>query len=289
LEIDLDFAEEGLDVIGKEEIRRRIREIHGSVREMSETYCSGRLAREGVSVVLAGKPNAGKSSLFNALLKEDRAIVTPHPGTTRDTIEERTLINGLVFRLVDTAGLRQAADPAEEEGVSRTRASVRTADIILLVEDGSLLLEKREIEVTMAGLIADQKLIVAMNKSDLPQEAVDPAIYDRISSKGSRIIRTSTKTGSGIHELRNALFESVAEYTRDSASGVEVTNGRHFDALSRALRDLSEAMETLDAGRSNEFIALDVRDAVAALGEITGEVTSEDVLNTIFSSFCIGK
>jgi tRNA modification GTPase len=289
LEVDLDFAEEGLEVIGRDEIGRRIHEILRSIREMSDSYSSGRIAREGVSVVLAGKPNAGKSSLFNALLKEDRAIVTPHPGTTRDTIEERTSINGLIFRLIDTAGLRQAADPAEVEGVQRTRAIIRRADIILLVEDSSIPLKRDEIESTLAGLIADQKLIVALNKSDLPPQRVDPAVYERLSSKGSRVVRTSATTGAGVHELRIALFESVGEYSSDPAAGVEVTNRRHFDALNRASRDLLESVETLEAGGSNEFIALDVRDAIAALGEITGEVTSEDVLNAIFTSFCIGK
>jgi len=289
LEIDLDFAEEGIGVIDRNEIGDRLRVILEALRTMIESYSSGRLAREGVGVVLTGKPNAGKSSLFNALLKEDRAIVTPHPGTTRDTIEERVLINGLLFRLIDTAGLRQATDPAEEAGVTRTHASVRSADIIVLVEDGSLPVEEREIETAVADCIGNQKLIVALNKSDLPSRTVDSEIYPRLSARGSRVVKTSAITGSGLQELRSALYESVARDARDATSGIEVTSRRHLDALTRASVAITEAMQTLDAGRSNEFVALDVRDAILALGEITGDVTSEEILNTVFARFCIGK
>ncbi|MRR38170.1 GTP-binding protein, partial [bacterium] len=216
-------------------------------------------------------------------------IVTPHPGTTRDTIEERVLINGLLFRLIDTAGLRQATDPAEEAGVTRTHASVRSADIIVLVEDGSLPVEEREIETAVADCIGNQRLIVALNKSDLPSRTVDSEIYPRLSARGSRVVKTSAITGSGLQELRNALYESVARDARDATSGIEVTSRRHLDALTRASVAITEAMQTLDAGRSNEFVALDVRDAILALGEITGDVTSEEILNTVFSKFCIGK
>lgn len=289
LEIDLDFSGEGLEVIAPAEIERKLREITDVVIEMADSYGSGRIAREGVSVVLAGKPNAGKSSLFNALLKEERAIVTPHPGTTRDTIEERIVINGLMFRLIDTAGLRQPVDPAEEAGVSRTRASVRVADIVLLVEDGSLPIEEREIESTIRDLIGDQKLVVAVNKSDLHAAPIDPHLYAEVLARGARIVVTSAKTGSGVRELRKTLFESVSRYAGENASGIQVTSRRHLDALKRAAGDLSEALGTLKSGRSNEFIALDVRDAITTLGEITGEVTSEDILNAIFGSFCIGK
>lgn len=289
LEVDLDFAEENLEVIDRNEIGDRIRVIQSALRAMIDSYSAGRIAREGVGVVLTGKPNAGKSSLFNALLKEDRAIVTPHPGTTRDTIEERIVINGLLFRLIDTAGLRQATDPAEEAGVSRTHASVRSADIILLVEDGSLPVEEREIESELAHCKGDQKLIVALNKSDLRSQAVDTEMYTKLSTKSFRVVRTSALTGSGLQQLRNALYESVARNARDASSGIEVTSRRHLDAFTRASAAIAEALETLNAGRSNEFVALDVRDAILALGEITGDVTSEEILQAVFAKFCIGK
>jgi tRNA modification GTPase len=289
LEIDLDFSGEGLEVVAPAEVERKLCEISDMVVGMADSYCSGRIAREGVSVVLAGKPNAGKSSLFNALLKEERAIVTPHPGTTRDTIEEQIAINGLMFRLIDTAGLRRPADPMEEAGVSRTRASVRVADIVLLVEDGSLPLEEREIESAISDLIAEQKLVVAVNKSDLLSEPVDPRVSAEVKARGARIVVTSATTGSGVKELRKALFDSVSMYAEESRSGIQVTSRRHLDALNRAGADLSEAIQTLRSGRSSEFIALDVRDAITALGEITGDVTSEEILNAVFASFCIGK
>ncbi len=285
LELELDFAEEGIDLVGKEEIRRRIEDVDGTIGSMMKTYEGGRIAREGVLVVLAGRPNAGKSSLFNALLGEDRTIVTPHPGTTRDTVEESLIIDGLLFRLVDTAGLRRATDPIEAEGVDRTRHQVRYADIVLLVEDACESVHEEEIENALLGLLENQKLILVFNKIDLlPRDFFQPP---RLAGGSAHVISVSARTGKGLAELKELLEKTVSQAGIDSSESVVVTNKRHVDAMQAARESLKMALEGIS--RSNEFIALDIREAVGRLSEITGEVTTEDVLNSIFSRFCVGK
>jgi tRNA modification GTPase len=286
LELDLDFTEEGLTVIEPERIEGAILEVDRALKQMTESFEAGRIVREGVSVVLAGKPNAGKSSLFNALLKEHRAIVTPLPGTTRDTIEESLVVNGVLFRLIDTAGLRSSSDMAEAEGVRRAVEEVGTADIVLLVEDLSFPIDGGQIEEVLRNLSKTQSLIVALNKSDL---AVGKAEFPELSLEGIVLVETSAKTGDGVEQLRGALFNSLARASKTLGGELLVTRVRHQNALQRARGGLSNALGTLREGKSNEFIALDVREAVESLGEITGEVTGEDILNQIFSNFCIGK
>jgi tRNA modification GTPase len=231
----------------------------------------------------------GKSSLFNALLGEARAIVASLPGTTRDTIEEALVIDGVLFRLVDTAGLRRPADPVEAEGVDRTKHQVRYADVVLLVEDLTTDVKEQEIEEALHGLLKDQHLIVVLNKADLVAPESMRSRYEKVSGKGAEVVAASAKSFEGIQQLRKSLVGAVACSSIDSSDGIVVTNRRHLDALSGAQRSLELAKEGVRGGQSNEFIALDIREAAARLGEITGEVTTEDVLNSIFSRFCIGK
>jgi tRNA modification GTPase len=289
LEIDLDFSEEGLNVISRGEIEERIIDVHTLLRAMLESYEAGKIARDGVLVVLVGRPNAGKSSLFNALLKERRAIVTSMPGTTRDTLEEAISIGGVLFRLVDTAGLREAADQAEKEGVSRTFQQAEAADIILLVEDVTHNVDATEIDSALKILLKNQHLIVAMNKSDLVLVEPDLGQYDAFFRRGARIVKVSAKTGEGLDNLRRMLFDAVTSGKIQTGQDVVLTSKRHQAVMMKAAEALSAAMETHRSGRSNEFIALDVREALSTLGEVTGDVTSEEILNNVFSRFCIGK
>jgi len=287
LEIDLDFTEEGLEVISKGEIEQRIRETHRSLSAMVESFELGRICREGVSVVLTGKPNAGKSSLFNALLKEDRAIVTPVPGTTRDPLEENITIAGLLFRLTDTAGVREPTNVVEAEGVKRTARRVAAADIVLHVVDASLPDAAEEMHEALS--IGDRYAVVAMNKSDLLPvgQSAGPALAG--SSVSWRMVLVSSTTGSGLENLRTALVQAVTANRELGEGGVLVTNVRHREALARARDGIRLALESLLGGATNEFIALDVRQAIDSLAEITGEITSDDILNNIFGRFCIGK
>jgi tRNA modification GTPase len=291
LELDLDFSEEGLDLLSREETEKRITGVAEIVAGMIRSYTIGSLARDGVSVVLAGRPNAGKSSLFNLLLQEERSIVTPVPGTTRDAIEESLTLGGILFRLTDTAGIRGSSDSVEAEGVERAKARVRAAEVILLVEDLDSGVETEEIEGVLSGLLTRQHLVVALNKCDLVADSAarEEAVAERFAGRGTRLVRTSARTGEGISELRRALFESVIAESVEPPEGVVVTSQRHLGALERGRGMLLSALAGLAEGRTNEFIALDVREAVGALGEITGEVTSEEILQGIFARFCIGK
>jgi tRNA modification GTPase len=289
LELELDFAEEGLEVVDKSNINNILEHTIAEIDALVRSYEYGKLYREGVRVALVGKPNAGKSSILNALLREDRAIVTPIPGTTRDVIEENVNIGGLVFTAIDTAGLRRSDDPVEQEGILRTEREIGNADIVVLVvesgrgEGSDMSLVDRLFDVQNNG----KKLLVAVNKVDLDREW-------RIRLPQSRsnlpVSYLSAKTGEGIEGFRGALV-SLALAGRGAASDRSflVTNERHKNILATANKLLIKAKGDLLEGKSNEFIAVSLRLAMDRLGEIVGVVTSEDVLNNIFANFCIGK
>lgn len=293
LELELDFAEEGLEFAGKENVKDHILKGIELVSQLLETYHTGRMLRDGVKVVLAGMPNVGKSSILNALLKEDRAIVTDIPGTTRDTIEESLNIRGVQFRIVDTAGLREAVDRVEQEGIRRSQDAIRTSDLLLLVLDSSRSLDAEEIH--LAGRLVEDlrgqvQSIVVLNKIDLGV-GMNGHLAEKAKVLNPRaVVRISALTGEGIDDLRETLFrEAILESGGHGESGITITNARHFHALARAKESLNLALKSLTDGVSGEFIAIDLRAALDALGEITGAVTTDDILNDIFSKFCIGK
>jgi tRNA modification GTPase len=284
LELELDFAEEGLAVLDPTETRARLEVIMGDVAGLAATYSQGRLLRDGAGVVLVGRPNAGKSSLFNALLREARAIVTPDPGTTRDLLEETVILEGIPFRLHDTAGLRETEEAAEREGVRRSLSAVAGADLLVVVLDPEDLPEQAEVESFRGYLSPGQKVIWALNKCDRLAGGMS---IPWLSNKET-VIEVSALTGAGLHELEK-LMVSTLEADPLPVESVAVTSQRQFLALQEAHVSLEKALEAHGAGLSNEFISLDVREAAGKLAEITGEITSDDVLNGIFDRFCIGK
>jgi tRNA modification GTPase len=284
LELTLDFAEEGLDVVEPKAVIEKLDSLTREIRRLANSFERGRVAREGIAVVFAGLPNAGKSSLFNALLKESRAIVTELPGTTRDTIEESIVLSGVEVRLIDTAGMREAKDVAEWAGIERTLAAVRSAEVVLYVFD-PMNPSFDEVESFCRGIRVDQKVLIVMNKVDLLLEAecrVPRSIEERW-----KVVRTSAKSGDGIQRLSEEIegFLGVAEETEPTM----VISQRHYDKLSASATCLEAGIASLLRQQSNEFAAVDVREAIRHLAEITGEVTSEEILNSIFSRFCIGK
>jgi tRNA modification GTPase len=289
LEVGLDFFEEGIELITERQIGETINHVKRRVDGLIESFSVGRIYRDGVSVALAGKPNAGKSSLFNALLQEERAIVEPHPGTTRDTIEESLSIGGIVYRLTDTAGLREAAMGAEAEGVKRARSTVESADIVVLVIDAGHSVEATALAEVAGKLSSDQKLIIAYTKVDLISSQSERANLTEDRRLGEMRVLTSARTGEGLQGLKDLLQRSIAAKHIDSSGELYVTNERHFRALARARDSLLSAMESLKSGKTSEFIAFDVRGAAQALSEITGQITTEDILDSIFSRFCVGK
>jgi tRNA modification GTPase len=289
LEIDLDFSEEGISLIGKAAIESGISEVKGELETLAGTFTGGKIYREGVSVVIAGHPNAGKSSLFNALLKESRAIVTPVPGTTRDYLEENVLIDGILFRLKDTAGLRQSDDAVESEGIARTVSSMETADVILLVEDASAPSSGRKDLLNSVPDSRGQELILVRNKIDLltgENERVDGVEWN--GRKRSEVW-VSAVSGKGVHMLADQMVRAVSQAGLSTHETVCVISRRHAESLLKGAKNLGLALDSLAKGMTNEFIAFDVRESLSALGEITGEISSEEILNSIFSEFCIGK
>jgi tRNA modification GTPase len=286
LEIDLDFAEEGLVVISSSEVGAKLTAAAAHVRSLASSYQEGRLYREGVSVVFAGKPNAGKSSLFNALLKEERAIVTAVAGTTRDYLEESVTFDGLTFRLFDTAGLRSGADTVEQIGIERTRTALRAADIVVVVEDVTAETDPHGDADAIPAQSEGQQIVLARNKIDLAGRAPGAGLPD---DSGQTVVYVSALTGEGIHDLRAALIKLASSTAQHAEHDVVVTNRRHLDALLRAAEGLDRAHDSLVNGGTNDLIALDLHEAVNTLAEITGEMTSEDILNEIFARFCIGK
>ena len=278
LELELDFSEEGLEFIDKANIINEIDALSGFVQSLIDSYKFGKVYRDGVKVVIAGKPNVGKSSLLNRLLNENRAIVTDIPGTTRDVIEENIVIGGILFRLVDTAGIRESNDVVESEGIRRSAAEMESADVILLLNDPTQDAGEADIEIrnSIANLSVPVKVISVQTKCDLPGVKTD-----------TNMLQISSVTGVGLDLLKEQLMALGGGQA--GGDGVMLTNVRHRDICLRALSSLATAKESLLHNASNELVSLDLQAALISLGEIVGVVTSEDVLNNIFGSFCIGK
>ncbi len=277
IELELDFSEEDVEFLSHKEIERRIGLLKHEIESLLSTYRFGKILKEGVNVALTGKPNVGKSSLLNYLLKEARAIVSPIPGTTRDIIREEMVIQGILFRLFDTAGLRESHDELEKEGVERSHKAIQDADIVLFINDANDGLD-REIYEKLLTLTQKDRIAIVMNKIDLAVHSCEQAD-----------IKISAKTGQGIDSLCDFLYSkalSTKTYTEKSAI---VSNIRHYNNLQKAKESLVASLKSLQEGWSGEIIAIDLRNAETALGEILGSITSDDILNHIFSRFCIGK
>jgi len=286
IEAHIDFPEEDLEPMSREFLRESLEALAKKTHDMVASYEEGRIFREGISCAIIGKANVGKSSLLNILLREDRAIVTPIPGTTRDAIEEVLNIREIPVRLVDTAGLRRTVDPIEMEGVRRTRQRVADSDLILLVLDGSQPLSHEDTEILCE--VETRKKVIVVNKRDLPLSISIDQI--RKFSEKDPAIFISALENTGIDELKETIYRSLIQRNqRISPEYVIVANVRHKDALSRAGESIIGALKGVEEGTSHEFIAFEVRSALEAIGEIIGETTHEDVLNRIFQQFCIGK
>jgi tRNA modification GTPase len=275
LELEMDFSEEGIDLVTNAEIQRRVAGVLDVVDRLGRSYRSGRMIREGVSMVLAGRPNSGKSSLFNALLMADRAIVTSAPGTTRDTLEEEIEIEGVLFRLTDTAGIRESRDAAEAEGIRRGASARESADLLLLVHD----LTEEDHSLPVGAEPGAQAVIHVWNKVDLLRPA----------AIGEGEILVSAKTGEGLDDLRRSLRMLVDSSEKSIQDGEVVIVARHADCLARAGQSLLRALDLLAIHGGRELVATEVREGIRYLEEIVGIVTTDDVLDRIFAGFCIGK
>jgi tRNA modification GTPase len=286
IEAHIDFPDEEIGSESAKVVEEDFRGIVGKLDEWILSFEEGRLYREGITCAIIGRANVGKSSLLNRLLRQERAIVTPFPGTTRDVIEEVLSIRGIPVRLMDTAGLRRTDDAVEQEGVRRTRERTGDADLVLLVVDGSREAENEDREIFRE--VEKRKKVVVLNKADLGER------INRLDLQGifpeDPVVSISALKGEGIEELKSAIHDSLVKGgVRCSPEHVVVANVRHRVALGRARERLVQAIEGVERGRPPEFVALDVRGSLEALAEMVGETTPEDVLNRIFNQFCIGK
>jgi tRNA modification GTPase len=279
LESSLEFVEDDLPEFQTEKIKSDLQKIIEKLDKMASTFRAGKLLREGLRVALVGRPNVGKSSLFNALLGTERAIVTEIAGTTRDQLHEKFTINNIPISLIDTAGLRETSDTVESIGVERSKRAMLDADVIVVLLDGSMYLTEEDKEII--ARVQELNYLIAINKSDLNQDRIELP-DDR------RYLRISAKTGAGLTELQNAIVEPFSAEDVGNA-GFLVTDARHYDLLRRAKSEIESSKLLIDARMSEEIILIGLHNALRFLGEITGETTTEDVLTRIFSTFCIGK
>ncbi len=286
IEAALDFGDEDIAFVEKAELLRILEAARHRIQRLVDSGRQGRIFREGAVVAILGRPNVGKSSLLNALLQSDRAIVTPIPGTTRDILEELLSIEGIPVRLVDTAGIRHTDDPVEAEGIRRSKLAWEDADLALILLDGSEMLCAEDLALVSSREAAAAILVV--NKCDLPAR-LTRAQLEAVCPDHGGIVDISATMRIGLAGLRGMIRDRLMTNQLESRDGVLVTNLRHADACSRALLGVEQALQSATADRAGELIAVDLRLAADALGEITGVITTDEILERIFSEFCIGK
>lgn len=285
LEVTIDYPEEDLEDLTNEQIGEGLDGIEKSLSSLLKRSEEGRIIKDGLRTAIVGRPNAGKSSLLNALLQEDRAIVTDIPGTTRDTIEESIKIGGVPLVLMDTAGLRETDNKVEKIGIERAKKSMEQADLVLAVIDGSHPLEKEDRELLSS--LKGRKSMVILNKYDLPQEVDEEEI--KALAGNAPVVSLSARYGSGMEELEEALRRLTETQDRDAGRRLFLTNLRHVDLVKKALEAVRRAQQSLQDGMPADCITVDLVEAWNRMGEITGETVDNELINKIFERFCVGK
>lgn len=287
LESSLEFVEDDLPQLERHEMERALESLRADFQSLASTFARGQLLRDGLTVALVGRPNAGKSSLFNRLLGHERAIVTPIPGTTRDTISEPVGLDGVPVTLVDTAGIRVTTEQIESIGVDRTRRAAADADLLIVVIDGSQ--RTNEEDEAVLEQAASKTHVIALNKSDLPTFS-NAIVNNRPQTNGSRTptVSVSAATEEGLADLRAAILKPFVN-GNGVGEGLMITNARHHDLLLRAISSIASSEELIRNDASEEIVLIGLHNALRFIGELTGETTTEDMLGQIFSTFCIGK
>jgi tRNA modification GTPase len=282
IELELDFGEEDVEFAKRSDLKKLIYQIQGYLTSLINSFDQGNVIKNGIPTVIAGKPNAGKSTLLNVLLNEDKAIVSEIAGTTRDTIEDEMVLGGINFRFIDTAGLRETEDVIEAMGVARTRDKMKQASLIIyLVDLSNTTLEEIDTEIKALVDLGIPHIKVG-NKLD----KADSTLVGQLNEKGFVFI--SAKNGDQIEELKESIL-SLFEIENVKTGDVMVTNLRHYQNLLQTNESLTRVLEGMDTGVTGDFLAMDIRQSLHYLGEITGSITTEDLLDNIFSKFCIGK
>lgn len=280
MEANIDYPEyEDIEEVRREKIVEILKKQIEKLSKLEKSFESGKILKNGVLTAIVGKPNVGKSSLLNALLKEERAIVTEIPGTTRDTIEEYVTIKGISLRLMDTAGIRKTSDIVENIGVEKSKKALEEAELVLLLIDGNLGITEEDRKIY--NEIKNKPHILIINKIDLECK--------EINVDDENTVRISTKTGVGIEQLENKIEELFNVKNLDTENEIIITNIRHKDLISKTISGLNLAIEAIESGIPIDMISINIKDAIKSLGEMLGESVSEDVLNKIFEKFCVGK
>lgn len=289
LESALEFVEDDLPDVQTKNIRKKLVQIGQKIEGIASTYRAGHLIRDGLRVAIVGRPNVGKSSLFNALLGSERAIVTDIAGTTRDQLHEKLTIGDIPISLIDTAGLRETSDTVESIGVERARRAMTDADVVIVLLDASEALIGEDLDILQR--VSELNHFIAFNKIDKFSDDELPRRLDEIYTKnvsGAVVVTISAKTGQGLDELKKAIIDPF-KMDQDSTSGFLVSDARHHDLLKRSATEIEQSVALLDTKASEEITLIGLHNALRYLGQITGETTTEDMLTRIFSTFCIGK
>ena len=285
LTVNIDYPDEDIEELTYSKLTDNVSQISEMIENLLSSASAGRMIREGIRVAIVGRPNVGKSSLMNGLLRESRAIVTDTPGTTRDTIEEAVNIRNIPVYLIDTAGIRETSDKIEKIGIEKTKEAFNNADFVIFIIDGSRELDEEDMKIM--EYIRGRNGLVIVNKNDLPQKADLSCVRKMLPDL--RMINTSLAKGEGITETEDTIEELVYGGRVSQKESVMVNNVRHIELLNKAFDSLRDARSMSEAGEALDFIEVDVRNAYEYIGEITGETVSDDILNEVFSRFCLGK
>ena len=283
--VNIDYPDEDIEEITYDKLEINIKQIGDMIEKLLSTASSGRMIREGIRVAIAGKPNVGKSSLMNGLLRETRAIVTEIPGTTRDTIEEALSIRNIPVYLIDTAGIRETSDKVEKLGIEKSKEAFNNADFIIFIMDGSEEISSEDEEII--EYLKERKCLVLINKKDLEQKIDSVQIRNMLPN--SQIIKTSLINGDGIEEIENAVEELVYGGEITQSESMMVNNVRHINLLTDSFNSLEDALQMAVNREALDFIEIDVKNAYELTGEIIGESVNDDIINEVFARFCLGK
>ncbi len=284
IELELDFAEEDVEFADRAAFTKLVNEISAVLKQLIDSFALGNVLKNGIPIAIVGEPNVGKSTLLNALLNEERAIVSDIAGTTRDAIEDELIIEGVAYRFIDTAGIRATKDVVESIGIQKTYENIEKAQLVLHLIDASKIDSLQQQIKILKDKYPAKKILTIVNKADL----LNNSEITELNTNYTNLIILSAKNKTGINELLNSLTE-LANKGALSNNETIVSNSRHFEALNNAYTSIKEIQQSIDLNVSTDLFAIDIRQALFYLGEITGEVTTEDLLGNIFANFCIGK
>ena len=285
VDVSIDYPEYDVEEVTYQEISNMLTSVKEKLEKLEKSFDNGKLIKEGIKTAIIGKPNAGKSSLLNAILKEDRAIVTEYEGTTRDTIEEFVNIEGIPLKLIDTAGIRNAKDEVEKIGIAKSREIAKEADLIIAIFDSTKELSPQDLEIL--NLIKGKKSIVILNKIDL--NAILSENDDRFTNVSDNILKLSALNGEGLEKLYETISKMFSLNEINLDNEIVITNLRHKNLISKALINVKKSEEAIEQNMPVDIIAIFIKDILEDLGNITGDVVTDDIINEIFSKFCLGK